>query len=436
MRSYFIRRLLLIPLTLLGVTFVVFALTRILPGGPLEQRMQKAMMAQEGHSAGRSLAQASVLNEDQLIALKRSFLLDKPLVPAFLMWWGIIPSEVMHRDATEIPLPQGEEKSSAKEIFLPMRGADGSLVSKKARIFVDRDQQLSLQLEDGSTPEGWHVRQEGATTGGGEGGGPREIHAVAYRTKFAGVLQWEFRNSLTMGDPVWSLIRERFPISLFYGIITMILTYCICIPLGVLKAIKHRTFIDSASSVGIFLGYSIPGFALGTILVLLFAFRIELFPIGGFTSEQCDSLPLAGKIKDLAHHAVLPLICYLIGAFAMTTMLMKNSLLDNLAADYVRTAVAKGSSFSRSVIGHAMRNSLIPIGTTFGQNITLLVGGSMLIETVFDIFGFGLLGYNALVDRDYTITLAIIFLSGLLMMVGNVLSDLIVAWLNPRIRFE
>ena len=129
-----------------------------------------------------------------------------------------------------------------------------------------------------------------------------------YFSMLASFAQFDLGKSYLRNKDVWSLIKERFPISLFYGIITLILTYSICIPLGVLKAIKHRTFIDSASSVGIFLGYSIPGFALGTILVLLFAFRIEVFPIGGFTSENFDSLSPAGKIKDLAHHAALPLI--------------------------------------------------------------------------------------------------------------------------------
>jgi microcin C transport system permease protein len=450
-RAYFIRRLLLIPFTLLGVTFIVFALTRFLPGGPLEQRMQNAMMAQEGKSAGKSMAATSVLNDDQLIALKRSFLMDKDLVSAFLMWWGILPSEVLHCDAKNIPVPE-PGKMATKEIFLPLRGADGNMVSQKALISLDSGRKLQLHLAgppgaDGQptqlpAPTGWEVRREvpsaeqKALKEGKPVDPPKQINAVAFRKKFHGVLQWEFRNSLRFGDPVWSMIKERFPISIFYGVLSLILTYGVCIPLGIVKAIKHRTWIDSLSSVGIFAGYAIPGFALGSVLLLLFCFRIEWFPMGGFVSENFQSLSLWGKVKDLMLHAALPLLCYLVGQFAFTTMLMKNNLMDNLAADYVRTAIAKGAMFKRAVVGHALRNSLIPIATTFGQNVTLLVTGSMLIESVFDIYGFGKLGLNALQDRDYTISLAMIFLSALLMMIGNVLSDFLVALLNPRIRFE
>jgi microcin C transport system permease protein len=117
-------------------------------------------------------------------------------------------------------------------------------------------------------------------------------------------------------------------------------------------------------------------------------------------------------------------------------MLMKNTLMDNLAQDYVRTAVAKGCSFRQAIFGHAVRNSLVPIATTFGGNIKLLVFGFLLVEQVFDIPGFGQLSYNALVERDYPIVMASIFLTALLMAVGNIISDILVALMNPRIRFE
>jgi microcin C transport system permease protein len=115
---------------------------------------------------------------------------------------------------------------------------------------------------------------------------------------------------------------------------------------------------------------------------------------------------------------------------------MKNNLMDNLAADYVRTAVAKGVSFKDAVVKHALRNSLIPIATTFGQNITLLVGGSFLIETIFDINGFGLLGLTAIFDRDYPVVMGVVFLSSLLLLIGNIISDILVAFVDPRIRFK
>jgi microcin C transport system permease protein len=236
--------------------------------------------------------------------------------------------------------------------------------------------------------------------------------------------------------PVWDVMASRFPVSLYYGIITLILTYAICIPLGILKAIKHRTAVDNISSILIFIGYAVPGYALGSLLLLYFSVRLEWFPMGGFVSLQFDDLSLWGKVKDLASHSALPLICYMMGSFALVTLLLKNHLMDNLASDYVRTAIAKGVSFRKSVTGHALRNSLIPIATTFGQNITLLVSGSFLIETIFDINGFGLLGLTSIVDRDYPVVMGVVFLASVLLLIGNILSDILVALVDPRIRFN
>ncbi|MDX2109740.1 MAG: ABC transporter permease [Verrucomicrobiota bacterium] len=242
--------------------------------------------------------------------------------------------------------------------------------------------------------------------------------------------------SVKYGEPVTSIIRQRMPVSIFYGLLTLCITYSVCIPLGVMKAIRHRTFVDNSTSVLIFFGYSIPGYAMGALLILFFSIRMDWFPTGGFTSIMFDTLEPWEKVKDLFHHAVLPLSCYLISSFAVTTMLMKNQLMDNLAADYVRTAMAKGCSFRQAVLRHAMRNSLIPIATTFGQNVTLLVGGSFLIESIFDIEGFGLLGLTSILNRDYPIVIGVVFLSSGLLMLGNILSDMLVAVVDPRIRFK
>jgi microcin C transport system permease protein len=158
--------------------------------------------------------------------------------------------------------------------------------------------------------------------------------------------------------------------------------------------------------------------------------------MGGFTSLQFNDMSFWGKAKDLLDHSVLPLICYLVGSFALVTLLLKNHLMDNLASDYIRTAVAKGVSFRSAVTKHALRNSLIPIATTFGQNITLLVSGSFLIETIFDINGFGLLGLTSIIDRDYPVVMGVVFLASLLLLLGNIISDVLVALVDPRIRFH
>jgi microcin C transport system permease protein len=220
------------------------------------------------------------------------------------------------------------------------------------------------------------------------------------------------------------VIRDRFPVSLYYGLVTLVITYIVCIPLGVLKAIKHKTVVDNVSSILIFVGYAIPGYALGSLLLLYFSVRLEWFPMGGFVSLSFEEKDVIGKTMDL------------IGSFALVTLLLKNHLMDNLASDYIRTAIAKGVSFRQAVTRHAMRNSMIPIATTFGQNIVLLVSGSFLIETIFDIDGFGLLGLTAILDRDYPVVMGIVLLTSFLLLIGNIISDILVALVDPRIRFQ
>jgi microcin C transport system permease protein len=341
MRDYFIRRLLLIPPTLLGVTIIVFAITRLVPGGPLERAIMEmqVMSTDSGAGASQMSGQGMALSDDQLERLKEYYGFDKPVLESYVLWVGK-------------------------------------------------------------------------------------------------VVKGDLGNSYRYNEPVWDVIRERFPVSLYYGIVTLIITYIVCIPLGVLKAIRHKTFVDNFTSILIFVGYAVPGYALGSLLLLYFSVRLEWFPMGGFVSYEFEDLSVWGQVGDLVHHSILPLICYLVGSFAMVTLLLKNHLIDNLAADYIRTAVAKGVSFRKAVTQHAMRNSLIPIATTFGQNIVLLVSGSFLIETIFDIDGFGLLGLTSIVDRDYPVVMGVVLLSSLLLLIGNIISDILVALVDPRIRFQ
>ena len=147
------------------------------------------------------------------------------------------------------------------------------------------------------------------------------------------------------------------------------------------------------------IGYAIPGFALGAVMLIYLGARGGWFPLFGLTSADFSQMNFFEQIMDLAHHTVLPLTCYVIGGFAWLTMMMKNNLMENLATNYVRTAVAKGVSFRSAVFKHAFRNSIIPIASTMGQLITMIVGGSILIESVFDIQGFGLLQYQALLKE-------------------------------------
>ena len=339
MRDYFLRRFLLIPPTLIGITLIVFLITRVVPGGPIERAIMESRMGAESGVTSSLDAGRGSISEEQMQQLKEYYGFYRPPLVAYFVWLGK-------------------------------------------------------------------------------------------------VVQGDLGTSYRYNEPVLTIIRERIPVSLLYGGVTLILVYVVCVPLGILKAIKHRTFIDNATSAVVFIGYAIPGYALGAILVVYLAARWSWFPMGGFQSVEFDDLSFFGKIGDLAHHAVLPLICYSIGSFAFVTLLLKNQLMDNLAADFVRTAVAKGVSFRVAVFRHALRNSLIPLATYFGQSVTALVGGSFLIEFIFDINGMGLLGYTSVVDRDYPTVMGVLLISSLLLLIGHILADVLVALVDPRIRFK
>ena len=259
---------------------------------------------------------------------------------------------------------------------------------------------------------------------------------VAYATWLFDALRLDLGQSFRYNEPVITVIADRLPVSIYYGLVTAFFTYGICIPLGIVKAIKHRTRIDNMSSVLIFVGYAIPGFALGAVLSNLLAVRYQIFPLGGFQSAGADELPLIGQFLDLAWHSILPLIAYLAGSFAITTMLMKNSLIENMSADYVKTALAKGLSWRRVIFVHALRNSLIPMATTVGGLLSIFLAGSFLIERVFGIQGVALLAFEAIQARDFPIVLGFLVISSVLLMVGNLVSDLAVAFVDPRVRFE
>jgi microcin C transport system permease protein len=205
-----------------------------------------------------------------------------------------------------------------------------------------------------------------------------------------------------------------------------------------LKAIKHGTVFDFASSLIVFLGYSVPGWALGTALLVLFGGGsfLNIFPLGGFRPDNWQYLSVGSKIVQQARYMFLPVFCYMVGEFATLTILTKNSIMENLSQDYVRTAFAKGLHRRRVIFVHVLRNSMIPLATGLGSVFSLILAGSFLIERVFNIDGMGYLGYNAILQRDYPVALGILVISSMLMLVGNIVSDVIYALVDPRIRFR
>lgn len=342
MREYLLKRFLLIIPTLFGITIACFLIMQMVPGGPVEQAIQRIKQASResaGFSGGASTV--SALTQEEIENIKRYYEFDKPVLKRYFSWLGKL-------------------------------------------------------------------------------------------------LKLDFGTSYTYQKPVLQVIASRFPVSLTFGLTGMFLTYLVCIPLGIKKALEHTKPFDNWTSILIFMGYSIPSFVLGLILIVLFGGGSfwDIFPISGVVSDYFEELSLLGKIVDYLSHMFLPLLCYTIGGFATLTLLMKNSLMDQLNQDYVRTALAKGLTYRQAVFKHALRNALIPIATNIGMIIGVILSGSMLIETIFTIDGMGLLAYESIINRDYPVALGLIVISSLLVLIGRIISDFCLAMLDPRIKFR
>lgn len=339
--SYLTRRLLLVIPTFLGITVVCFALTRFLPGGPVDIRLMR--MRGLGGAENQSQAGAQQVTEEYKEELKKQFGFDKPVPVQYYDW----------------------------------------LVKNRMGM---------------------------------------AIHSYDYPNRTA-----------------WQLISERIPVSVWFGITSFLLSYLICIPLGIAKALRHRQAFDTVSSLIVFVGYAIPPFALGMVLKMLFCGTVQglwdVFPLGGFGSDEAAALPPPERLADHAWHMALPVTCYVMGNFAVLTLMMKNSLLDQVASDYVRTVLAKGATRTRAIWLHAFRNALIPIATGFGSILGMLFAGSIIIENIFEIPGMGRLSWDALNSRDYAVFMALLALTSVLQLLGNLLSDFCYMLIDPRIHF-
>jgi microcin C transport system permease protein len=246
----------------------------------------------------------------------------------------------------------------------------------------------------------------------------------------------DFGTSYVYAEPVMDVITSRFPVSIAFGLTGFILSYLVCIPLGIFKAVRHGSTFDLVSSTLVFIGYAIPGWALGTLLLSYLGRKFGWFPLGEFRSEGWEDLSFGEQVIDQARHMVLPVFCYMINGFATLTILMKNSLMENLGQDYVRTAFSKGLTEKRVILVHALRNSMIPIATGLGHALGLILAGSFLIEKTFNIDGMGKLGLNSAIQRDYTVVMGILSISVIIQLVGNIFSDMLYAAFDPRIRFK
>jgi microcin C transport system permease protein len=335
MLKYFIKRILLLIPTLLGVTLISFVLLNLTPGGPIEQKIQQIRESQQ--ASGQNFG----VSEEVIEGLKKQYGFDKPVHTRYIIW-----------------------------------------VKNLARL--------------------------------------------------------DFGKSFSFEEPALDVILSRIPISLQFGLVSFLLIYLVCVPLGIAKAVSDGTSFDHVTSFFLIILYSIPPLMLGILLRNFLAnpMYLEWFPLQGAMSDEYEYLSIWGKIVDRAHHFVLPLLCYMISGFTALTFLMKNSLLDEIKLDYVRTARAKGLSEKVVVYKHALKNALIPIVTSLGSFLGIFLAGSIIIEEIFNIYGMGQLSYTALLQRDYNISMGVIFLSSLFLLLGRLISDLVYVAVDPRIDFQ
>lgn len=248
----------------------------------------------------------------------------------------------------------------------------------------------------------------------------------------------DFGDSFTYEEPVVDVITSKFPVSLQFGIASLILTYLVCIPLGISKALKAGTTWDHFSGAVLYFAYAVPPLVLGIFLIVFFAggSHFNWFPIGMLYSDDYDSMGFFQKIADRIHHFILPLTCYMIGGFTELTMLMRNSMLEVIKQDYIRTARAKGMTEKRVILKHALKNALIPVATGIGGFFRVFLAGSLIVETVFQLDGIGLLSYKSILSRDYNVIMGLIFLTSVVLMLGRMLSDIVYVMIDPRIDFK
>ncbi len=238
---------------------------------------------------------------------------------------------------------------------------------------------------------------------------------------------------------VWSLIKSKLPVSMSIGLSSFFLAYLIAVPLGVAKAVRHGSRFDLVTTLIILVGYAIPSFVLGVVLLVLFGGGSfwQLFPLRGLTSDNWAQLSLLGKLMDYFWHLALPVLAMTVGSFASLTMLTKNTFLEEIRKQYVMTARAKGLSERRIFWKHIFRNALIPLLVGLPEAfLAAFFTGSILIETLFSLDGLGLLSYESILRRDYPVVLGALYFFTLLGLLGKLISDLCYALVDPRVGFE
>lgn len=364
MLAYILRRLALIPVTLLGIMLINFAVAQFAPGGPVE------LMIERIRGTAQDAAQRVSGGGGEMAG----------------------PSSV------QMTAPGGQGA------YRGARGLDPALIK-------EIEHQFGF---DKPAPE-------------------RFVQMIG------NYLRFDFGKSFYRDTSVIDLVLEKMPVSISLGLWSTLIIYLVSIPLGIAKARRNGSAFDIASSWAVIIGYALPGFLFAIFLVVLFAGGKYLawFPLRGLTSPDWDALSWPSRIIDYLWHMTLPVIALVVGGFASLVMLTKNSFLEEIGKQYVLTARAKGASESRVLYGHVFRNAMLLVIAGFPSAlIGILFTGSVLIEIIFSLDGIGLLGYEAVANRDYPVMFGTLYLFSLLGLALNLLGDLTYHWVDPRIDFS
>lgn len=258
---------------------------------------------------------------------------------------------------------------------------------------------------------------------------------VQYVDWLGKLVRFDFGQSLS-GDhrPVWDKIRERLPLTFSMNIVSLLLTLAVAVPIGVISARRQGGLFDRAATILVFIGFAMPGFWLALLLMLLFGIVWPVLPISGLTSMDFATLSPMGKLLDLGRHLVLPIFIYTFGSLAGMSRFLRASMLEVLRQDYILTARAKGLPERVVIYKHALRNALLPVITILGLSVPGLIGGSVIIESIFALPGLGQLFYQSVMARDYPLIMGNLVLGAILTLAGNLLADAGYALADPRIR--
>jgi peptide/nickel transport system permease protein len=262
---------------------------------------------------------------------------------------------------------------------------------------------------------------------------PLHVQYINWMKKLA---RLDFGRSFVDNRPVMKKILERLPITVLINILAMAIIFLFSIPIGIKSAVNRGSLFDRTTTVFVFLGFAAPSFWLGLLLMFFFGVRLGILPVSGIVSLDFENYAVLAKIIDLLRHLILPVTVAAIGGLAGVSRYMRQSMLNVISQDYIRTARAKGLPERTVIYKHALRNALLPIITILGLSIPGLISGSVILETIFSIPGIGRLMVGAVFMRDYNVIMAGLVISALLTLLGNLMADIAYVYADPRIRYK